>query len=81
MRRRDYVLDPSENDENETSSPGAALLKLLVASAVDIKEMRILMYRHMCLPVGELKKKRIYYSNRFASLAIRGLSYRRRLRP
>jgi len=60
--RRDYVLDPSENDESETSSPEVALLKLLTAFSLDIKEIRALTYRHMHLRIGEWKKqKRIHY--------------------
>ena len=59
--RQYYVSNQNQNDESETCSPEAALLKLLIAFSMDIKDVRALMYRHMRLPVGEWKRKRIRY--------------------
>ena len=59
MRRKNYVLDPSEMDDTPTCSPEVALMKLLIAFSVDIKEIRYLTYKHMHLPIGEIRKKRI----------------------
>ena len=46
-------------DDTPTCSPEAALMKLLIAFSMDIKEIRYLTYKHMHLPVGEIRKKRI----------------------